>query len=147
MKLEVQVIRTFLLTHMLLQNNQIHSRSSQCRIFCFETLSPFSLFTNSFVSDTFLSFPNIRDMTTLLSNIINAIVGQLGVKQNQSVELFTLVEGRPTKVGIARIFGESRKIVRCINATAFPRDKGEDPVTIHYSTVNQAYAEIRDRDP
>lgn len=57
--------------------------------------------------------------------------------------LFTLVEAVRTKVEIALVFGESRKVFCCIYGTSFPRDEGEDLVTIHHPAIHRAYAEIR----
>lgn len=67
---------------------------------------------------------------------------QRGLKQNQSVMLSMLVEGRLTNVGVARLFDESRKIVRRIDGTAFPRHEYNDLGMIHHPTMDCTYAKI-----
>lgn len=57
--------------------------------------------------------------------------------------MLTLVEGRPTKDGIAHLSGESRKIVRRIHGTALLRDKSKDLATIHHPKMDRAFLEIR----
>lgn len=82
-------------------------------------------------------------MTSSLLDINNAAVDQRGLKQDRSEKLFALIEWYPTKVGTARLYGKFRKIVRCIDGTAVPRDKGKDLVTIYRPKMNRTYAEIR----
>lgn len=88
-------------------------------------------------------FPNLDVKTLLLSNINTTTAERHGLKQNQSVVLFTLVKSRPTKVGIARHLGESVKIFHHIHGTAMPCDEGKDLVTIHHSTMDREYVKIR----
>lgn len=53
-------------------------------------------------------------MTIFLSDIKNATSEQRDLKQYQTVMVFMLVEGIPTKAGIARFSDESQKLVLCI---------------------------------
>lgn len=78
-----------------------------------------------------------------LPNITNAAVEQRGLKQNQSVKMLTLVEAHPTKVDIARLFGESKKIVRHFCGTALLCNKDRDQAMIHRSRMDRTYAERR----
>lgn len=82
-------------------------------------------------------------MKSPLTNINSAIAEQRGLKKNQSVMRCTLVKGRLTKIGVARLFGESGKRVRRIYGTTLPRDKDKNMFTIHHPKVDRAYAEIR----
>lgn len=82
-------------------------------------------------------------MTPPLSNTNKATEKEGELKQHQSVLIFTLVEGRPTKVGIARLFGESRNLVRRIHKSVLPRHEGKGSNTIHHPTMNRTYADIR----
>lgn len=98
-------------------------------------------FQHSFPPRYISSFPDLK-MPSLRSNINSATVEQRGLKQNQSEILFTLVEGRPTMVEIARLFGESGKINHCIHGTTMPRDKDNNLVTIHQPAMDSSYAKV-----
>lgn len=64
MKLKVEVEMMRILTHIHLQNNQSHPRSSQPQFsFCFKTHSPLSLSGNLCLLATF--FPNLNDPISL----------------------------------------------------------------------------------
>lgn len=81
-------------------------------------------------------------MTSSHSNLNTANAEQRGLKQKRSVMLFTLFERCSTKVGIARHFGEPRKLVCCIHSTALPRNKGKILVTIRNPIRDRAFGEI-----
>lgn len=82
-------------------------------------------------------------MTPPLSVLNNTASEQRGLKQNQPGKLFTLVEMCPSKVRIARHFGEFGKIFRCIHGTTLPCDEDKDLVTIRHPKTGRAYAGIR----
>lgn len=140
--MKVQVTKTLSVTLILLQNNQIHPLSSSRRLFSYKTLSSFSFSCFLYLGNTFFPFPILKDMTSALSNISKATTEKRCMKRNLSKMLFTLVGGRLTEVRIARLFGESEKIVCRIHCTTLPRNEGKDLVVIHNPKVNHAYAEI-----
>lgn len=84
-------------------------------------------------------------MTSLFSNINIKAAEQHSFKQKQSLMLFTFVEGLLSKAGIARLPGESGKIVCCIRGTVLPRNEVKDLVTINHPAMGREYAEVRNQ--
>lgn len=102
------------------------------------------IFPVFFFSSIRFYLPRLEKIASLsLSNITNAAAEQRDLKQNHSVMLFTLVEGRLTKVRIELFFGGCKKIVCHFHCTLLPRDEGKHLVTMHHPTMNCGYAEIR----
>lgn len=108
-----------------------------------DSLPPSSLSLIFFLCNSFLFLQKAKEHDILsFSNISNATMEQRGLKQTWSVMLSTLPERRLTNIGISRLFNKSRKIVRPIHCTAFPRDKGKNIFSSHHLTNDWEYAEI-----
>lgn len=82
-------------------------------------------------------------MTSSLSKINNGTAEQRGLTQNQSVMLFRIIEGGPTKVENARLVGKRGNIVRRIYGAICPLEEGKHLVRIPRPTIDRADAEIR----
>lgn len=98
---------------------------------------------HAFSSQCVFILLKIRLNEISLSKIGNEPLEQRGLNQNQSVTLFTLVEGCPTKVTNAWHFDESGKTTRRIHGTPLSRDESMDQVTIQRPSIDRVYAEFR----
>lgn len=63
----------------------------------------------------------LNEMTFPLSNITNATAEWRRLIKNRFMMLFTLIQGHPTRVGIARLSSAFVKVVCRIHGTALPR--------------------------